>query len=239
MSRAKPKVVRPHSPRPRQESRDSMKSRAEACRKVASRCCVAAQDAARACSRWNFSCTARFDTANPASAWTSKKPRRSWRPTSHRWVLICVTLPNARSCSWITFPLSGSEIAETGEYNLDGLFIRLAHAVKDDQSKARCPGQHRGAFCRRSRLNDTAVGTPPAVSLAGRPQAYRDRHRGSGRSHADPSRTGGIHRRLRHFAGPPGNGTDFHAAPAGRQVPGHFPRHRRVSVPDRSKTAYR
>jgi hypothetical protein len=38
----------------------------------------------------NNICTALFDTASLAYAWTSKSPRRSWRPTSDRWVLICV-----------------------------------------------------------------------------------------------------------------------------------------------------
>ncbi len=40
------------------------------------------------------------------------------------------------------------EIAETGEYNLEGLFIRLGHAGQSDQSKARRSGQYRGAFFR-------------------------------------------------------------------------------------------
>ena len=43
---------------------------------------------------------------------------------------------------------------------------------------------------------------------------------------------------LRELAKRTGNGTDFHAAPASRQVPGHFPRHRRVSVPDRSRRPF-
>ena len=35
-----------------------------------------------------------------------------------------------RSCSWTTCYISRSEIAETGEYDLDGLFIRIADAVQ-------------------------------------------------------------------------------------------------------------
>jgi hypothetical protein len=77
MPRARPKVARRSLAKAPQESKDWMKSQAEACQKVVSRWCVAAQDVARAYSRWNFSCTARFDTASLAYAWTSKRPRRS------------------------------------------------------------------------------------------------------------------------------------------------------------------
>ena len=118
------------------------------------------------------------------------------------------------------------QIAESGEYNLEGLFIRLGHAVKAIKAKRVVLDSIEALFSGLVDSTYTASGTPPAVSLAGRPQAYRCRYRGSGRTHADPSRAGGIHRRLRDRAGPPGNGTDFHPPAANRQVPGHFPRHR-------------
>ena len=118
------------------------------------------------------------------------------------------------------------EIAESGDYNLDGLFIRLGHAVKAIKAKRVVLDSIEALF---SGLTDSTMLRAELRRLfqwLERPQAYRCRYRRSGRAHADPSRAGGIHRRLRDLAGPPGNGTDFHAPFANRQVPGHFPRHR-------------
>ncbi len=65
------------------------------------------------------------------------------------------------------------EIAETGEYNLDGLFIRLGQAVKAINGQTRGPRQHRGPVLRFDRLNVPAIGTQPAVSLAGGSRSSR------------------------------------------------------------------
>jgi hypothetical protein len=40
------------------------------------------------------------------------------------------------------------EIAETGEYNLEGPVHPFEPRGQSDQSKARCPRQHRSAFFR-------------------------------------------------------------------------------------------
>jgi circadian clock protein KaiC len=40
-----------------------------------------------------------------------------------------------------------NEIEETGEYNLEGLFIRLGHAVDVIKAKTCRTGQHRDTFC--------------------------------------------------------------------------------------------
>ena len=54
-----------------------------------------------------------------------------------------------------------------------------------------------------------------------------------GDEHPHPPRPRGIRRRLRHPPRSPGHRPDFHAAPAGRQVPRLLPRHERVPLPHR------
>ena len=119
-----------------------------------------------------------------------------------------------------------NQIAEAGEYNLDGLFIRLAHAVKAikakrvvlDSIEALFAGVADSAILRSElrRLFRWLEDQKLTAIVTGE----------AGIQHVDPSRAGGIHRRLRDRAGPSGNGTDFHPAVASRQVPGHLPRHR-------------
>ncbi len=119
-----------------------------------------------------------------------------------------------------------NQIAEAGEYNLDGLFVRLAHAVKAIKAKRVVLDSVEALF---AGVGDSAI----LRSELRRLFRWLEDHKltaivtgEAGDRHADPSRAGGIHRRLRDCAGSSGNGTDFHAAVANRQVPGHFSRHR-------------
>ena len=128
-----------------------------------------------------------------------------------------------------------NQIAEAGEYNLDGLFIRLAHAVKTIKAKRVVLDSVQALF---AGVADSAILRSELQRLF----RWLEEHKltaivtgGSWNQHVDPLRAGRIHRRLRDCAGSSGNGTDFHPAVANRQVPGHFPRHRRVSVPDRRR----
>ena len=119
-----------------------------------------------------------------------------------------------------------NEIEETGEYNLEGLFIRLGHAVDAIKAKRVVLDSIETLF---AGLSDAAILRAELRRLF---RWLDDRNLTAivtgerGRRHADPSRTGRIHRRLRDPAGPSGQRTDFHPAPANRQVPGHCPRHR-------------
>ena len=119
-----------------------------------------------------------------------------------------------------------NEIEETGEYNLDGLFIRLGHAVDTIKAKRVVLDSIESLF---AGLSDAAILRAELRRLF----RWLDDHNltaivtgGARNRHANASRTGRIRRRLRDPAGPSGQRTDFHPAAAHRQVPGHRPRHR-------------
>ncbi len=130
--------------------------------------------------------------------------------------------------------ISRSEIAETGEYDLDGLFIRIADAVKRVGAKRIVldtiealfgelpnPGILRAEIRRLfGWLKDQGLTTVIT--------AERDRP-----GQADPARHRGVRLGLRDRAGPSHPGGDLDPAPAHRQVPGIDARHERVSVPHR------
>ena len=119
-----------------------------------------------------------------------------------------------------------NEIEETGEYNLDGLFIRLGHAVDAIKAKRVVLDSIESLF---AGLSDAAVLRAELRRLF----RWLDDHHLSaivtgerGTRHAHPSRPRRISRRLRDRAGPSRQRTDFDAPSASRQVPGHRPRHR-------------
>jgi len=118
-----------------------------------------------------------------------------------------------------------AEIQETGEYDLEGLFIRLGYAIDAigaqrvvlDTVEALFGGLPNEGILRAELrrlfrwLKDRGV--TAVVTGEG------------GGENPDPPRHGGVRGRLRHPPGPPGAGADRHPAPAGRQVPGLPPRH--------------
>ena len=59
-----------------------------------------------------------------------------------------------------------SEFEETGEYDLEGLFIRLGHAIDSIKAKRVVLDTIEGLFAGLSNQGDRAGGTPPALSLA-------------------------------------------------------------------------
>jgi hypothetical protein len=77
MPRPKPKIIRPALAKAPTGIQGLDEVTGEVYRRVASPWYVGAQAVARAYSRWNSWCTALFDMANLAYAWTSKKPRRN------------------------------------------------------------------------------------------------------------------------------------------------------------------
>ena len=122
-----------------------------------------------------------------------------------------------------------NEIEETGEYDLEGLFIRLGYAVESVGAKrialdtieslfASLPNEFvlRAELRRLFRwLKDKGLTAP--------------HHRRSRRRDADPARAGRIRLGLRHPVEARGQRGDFHAAPADAQIPGLPPRHQRVT----------
>ena len=118
-----------------------------------------------------------------------------------------------------------SEIEETGEYDLDGLFIRLEHAIDSIGAKrvvldtveslfAGLPNPLilRAELRRLFRwLKDKGM---TAVITGEKGDNTLTRH-GSGR----------VYLRLRDLSRSPGNGTAFHPADAHRKIPGLNPRH--------------
>ena len=126
-----------------------------------------------------------------------------------------------------------SEIEETGEYDLEGLFIRLAYAIDSvgakrvvlDTLEALFAGLPNEAILRAELrrlfrwLKDKGV---TAIITGER-----------GEKHPDPPRPGGIRLRLRDPPGPPRAGPDLHAAPARRQISRLGARHQRIPLPDR------
>ena len=122
-----------------------------------------------------------------------------------------------------------SEIEETGEYDLEGLFIRLGFAIDSIGAKRVVLDTIEALF---GGLSDEGVLRAELRRL------FRwlkdkgvtgDHHRRAGRRDADPPRPGGVRLRLRDPARPPGHRADLHPPPAGRQVPRLEPRHQRVS----------
>ena len=117
------------------------------------------------------------------------RPRRRW-PRRRRSVVDYVRVER-------------SEIEETGEYDLEGLFIRLGHAIDSIGAKRVVLDTHRGAVRRPVQRRHPARGAAPAVPLAEGQGRHRDHHRRARRGHADPPGPRGVRLRLRDPARPP------------------------------------
>ena len=126
-----------------------------------------------------------------------------------------------------------SEIEETGEYDLEGLFVRLGHAIDTVGAKRVVLDTIESALQRLLERGDPARRAAPAVPLAQGPRRHRGDHRRARRGPAHPAGARGVRLRLRDPARPPRRRAALDAAAADRQVPRHGARHQRVPVPDR------
>ena len=127
-----------------------------------------------------------------------------------------------------------SEIEETGEYDLEGLFVRLGtHDRQQVGAKRVVLDTHRGALRRPAQRGDPAGRAAPALPLAQGQGRHRRHHRRAGREDAHPPRPGGVRQRLRDLPGPSRHQPDRHAAAADRQVPRLHARDERVPDDDR------
>ena len=130
---------------------------------------------------------------------------------------------------------SKSEIEEAGDYDLEGLFVRLGFAVDQVGAKRIVLDTIEALF---SGFSDTAILRAELRRLFG---WIKDRgltaiitgERGDGAAH--PPRARGIRFGLRDPARQPRGGSDRDAAAAGREVPRLRARHQRISVPDRRR----
>ena len=128
--------------------------------------------------------------------------------------------------------IDASEIVTTGDFDLDGLFIRLASAVQSVGARAGRPRHDRGAVRRTGRRGDRAERVQPAAAVAEGPRAHHGDHRRAwpGRA-ADPVRHRGVRLRLRDRPRPPDARRDRHPAAARGEVPRLGARHERVPLP--------
>ena len=133
-----------------------------------------------------------------------------------------------------------SEIEETGEYDLEGLFIRLRPRDRHASApSASCSTRIEALFAGLPQPRHPARRAAPAVPLAQGPRHDRGDHRRARREHAHALRPRGVRRRLRDPARPPHRRPGLDAAAARRQVPRLGARHQRVPVPDRLERASR
>ena len=96
-----------------------------------------------------------------------------------------------------------SEIEETGEYDLEGLFVRLGYAIDSIGAKRVVLDTIESLFAGLSNAGHPARRAAPPVPLAQGQGRHRHHHRRAGRGHADPPRPGGVRLRLRDPPRPP------------------------------------
>src|SRR5689334_23372717 len=84
---------------------------------------------ARRCWAWSFWCAARNRTTNLVYASPLRKPCKNSRPTWPPSVTTLQQLVRARKLAIDYVEIERKQIEETGEYNLDGLFVRLKQAI--------------------------------------------------------------------------------------------------------------
>ena len=135
--------------------------------------------------------------------------------------------------------LDRQEMHETGEYDLEGLFVRLNLAVTTHRRAARRPRQHRLAVCRHPERSRAPLRAAAAVRLAQGPQAHHRDHGGARRRQPHAPWHRGVCVGLRDPARSSRHRRPVDPAPAGRQVSRHGAWHERVSVPDRRGRDYR
>ncbi len=132
-----------------------------------------------------------------------------------------------------------SEIEETGEYDLEGLFVRLGHAIDTVGAKRVVLDTIESLFAGLSNTTLLRAELRPPVPLAEGPRGHGHRHGRAGYGRPHPARARRIRLGLRDPARPPGHGAGLHAPYAGREVPGLRARLERVSLPDRRAPASR
>ena len=154
-------------------------------------------------------------------------------PTSRRWASTSPSSKPTAGWSSTTSSCRRDEMDETGEWDLDGLFLRLGAAIDAGRRQAGRDRHDRGALRRVRQHRDPAQRAAPAVRVAQGSGRDRGDHRRTRRRHAHPLRHRGVRVRLRDRARPSGHRADLDPAAADPQVPRLAARHQRVPVPHR------
>ena len=81
------------------------------------------------------------------------------------------------------------ESEESGDYDLEGLFVRLGHAIELDRRKTSRPGHHRKPVRGAVGCDRPAQRAPPFVCVAQGKRRYRDHHGRTRRGSTDAPRT--------------------------------------------------
>ena len=126
-----------------------------------------------------------------------------------------------------------SEIEESGEYDLEGLFIRLGAAIDAIGAKRVVLDTIETLFCRPAQPAHPARRIASPVSLAEGQRRDGHHHRRTRRRNTDAPGPGRVCVRLRDRARPSRQRADLLAAPARGQVSRLDPWHQRISFPDR------
>ena len=166
--------------------------------------------------------------------------RRPRSPTSPRSASTWPSSrPTASSCIDHVDASVHGDMEETGDWDLDGLFLRLGAAIDAVGAKRVVIDTIETLFGAFTEHGDPALRAAPAVRLAQGARRHRGHHRRARRRHADPPRHRGVRLGLRDRARPPRHRADVDPAAAHPQVPRLAARHQRVPVPDRRVRASR
>ena len=129
--------------------------------------------------------------------------------------------------------VSRSEIHETGEYDLEALFIRLGHAIDSIGAKRVVLDTLEALFGGFENTRRAALGVAAPFRLAQAEEGHRGHNRGARGGPAHPAGPGRVRLGLRHTARPSRGQSAHDPAAAHRQVPRERPRDRRISFSDR------
>ncbi len=172
-------------------------------------------------------------STSPGCSWRSRRPPRTSSPTSPR---SGSTSPSSRptgSSSSTTSTWSAARWQETGDWDLDGLFMRIGAAIDAVGAKRVVIDTIETLF---GAFSNTAILRSELRRLFG---WLKDRgvtvgdHRRARRRHAHPPRHRGVRLGLRDRPRPPCDRADVDPAAAHPQVPGLAARDQRVPVPHR------
>ena len=169
-------------------SRASMRSPAAGCRKAGRPSSAARPAAARRCSRWSSWSRGASDFGEPGRLHRLRGDRRgARRRTSGRWASTSTTWSPGSSWRSTTSRSSASEIEETGEYDLEGLFVRLGHAIDSIGAKRVVLDTIESLFCGFDNAGAPPRRAAPAVPLAQGPGRHRASSPASGAMARSPA----------------------------------------------------
>ena len=184
------------------------------------------------CWPWSFWFAEPRNTTSRASSWRLRRPATELAQNVRSLGFDLDELERKKKLVIDFVRIERSEIDETGDYDLEGLFIRLGAAIDGIGAQSRGARHDRKSFCRIAESGHPARGITAAVSLAQRQGRDGRYHRGARRRRSYPAWAGRICFRLRDPARPSGDRSGFNAALADRQIPRDGSRHQRISISD-------